>query len=41
MFNFPLGAIPFAITMHYGPMNTMSDYTRSERTIAAGLVFTY
>lgn len=36
-----LGVIPFALTAHVGPMNNMSDYTRSQSAVAIGFAFAY
>lgn len=33
--------LPFAITMHRGPMNNLSDYTRSQNNVAFGFSFAY
>lgn len=35
------GEFPFAFSAHRGPMNTLSDYTRSQNTFAFGFAFTY
>ncbi len=36
-----LGVIPFAITGHLGPINNMSDYTRSQNSVAGGIALVY
>lgn len=33
--------LPIGFSAHRGPMNNLSDYTRSQNTLAAGLVFAY
>ncbi len=36
-----VGVLPFALTVHRGPLNNMSDYTRSQNSIAFGFAFAY
>lgn len=37
----PGTTIPFAVTAHFGPMNTLSNYTQTQRSIGVGLSFDY
>ena len=36
-----IGVIPFSVTVHRGPMNNMSDYTKSQNSVAVGFAFAY
>lgn len=34
-----IGGVPVYLRMHWGPMNTLSNYTKSQRTLGIGVVF--
>lgn len=36
-----IGVLPFALTVHRGPMNNMSDYTKSQNAMGIGFAFAY